>query len=404
MSNGTASSSLEIFVLEQPARNASNNPPLTNRLIISFVFIFYSFRCSYIQPTTFFYQTRSPDSTLEYLQSPVPPIPVGKAGVNSVVHAAVAKPLDWFVIQLARLSVRAGRSLDGQLDAAVKLLHRADFFADFATAPADFEFGRHNTFQFSSPVVSPWRRNNIVHGRFFQAADRRQEAPTMILLHGWNAEIGYRTLFPHLARRLNRAGINAAIFELPYHGQRKPRERDAIRNFLSGDLLHVVLALHQAIADARSLIAWLKAQRQQPVGLWGISLGAWLTGMVACKDPALDLAVLMTPVVRMERVIAELDFCRPLRRHLQNAQPRLEPLNLDEHSLLLPPENTLVVASEHDLFAPIATIEELCRRWRGPMLWRSRHGHISATLSCLAPGRLAGRIIDWIAPRLHGRI
>ena len=222
----------------------------------------------------------------------------------------------------------------------------------------------------------------------------------MILLHGWNAELGYRTLFPYMARRFNKAGINAVLIELPYHSQRKPRERDAIRNFLSGDLLHVVSAMHQAIADTRALVAWLKTQSKMPVGMWGISLGAWVTGMLACAEPALDLAVLMTPVVRMDRVIMELDFCRPLRRHFHGASPRLEPLNLDSHQPLLEPDNILVVASEHDLFAPIATIEELCRVWQGPVLWRPRHGHISLTMSCLAPGRHTGKIIDWISSRL----
>jgi pimeloyl-ACP methyl ester carboxylesterase len=315
------------------------------------------------------------------------------------VHAAVAKPLDWFAIQLARLSVRAGRSPDGQLDAAVKLLHRDDFFADFVEAPADFAFGPRNTFHFTSPVVSPWQHNNTVHGRFFRAADRWQDLPTMVLIHGWNAEIGYRTLFPYLARRLNREGINTVLFELPYHSQRKPRERQAIRNFLSGDLLHVVMAMHQAIADARSLVAWLKSRSAASVGMWGISLGAWLTGMVACKEPELDLAVLMTPVARIDRVMAELDFCRPLRRHLNSVQPHLEILNLDSQRPVLAPENILVVASEHDLFAPIETVAGLCRAWGDPVLWRPRHGHISVTMSCLTPGILTTKIVQWIVGR-----
>jgi pimeloyl-ACP methyl ester carboxylesterase len=321
-------------------------------------------------------------------------------GVGSVVHAAVAKPLDWFAIQLARLSVRAGKSADGQLDAAVKLLHRDDFFADFSRAPADLVLGSRGRFQFNSPVVSPWKRNNIVHGRFFPVSGRWRECPSMVLLHGWNAEVGYWTLFPSLARRLNQAGINAMLFELPYHSQRKPREREAIRNFLSGDLLHVVLAMHQAIADSRTLVAWLRSQSDAPIGVWGVSLGAWLAGMLACKEQELSLAVLMTPVVRMDRVMAELDFCRPLRRHLTAVLPHLAVLNLDSHRPRLDPENILVVASEHDLFAPIETTEELCRQWREPVLWRPRHGHISVTMSCLTPGVLAAKIVDWVGTRI----
>ena len=46
------------------------------------------------------------------------------------------------------------------------------------------------------------------------------------------------------------------------------------------------------------------------------------------------------------------------------------------------PNNILVIASEHDLFAPIATIEELCEAWDGGRnCGGPRHGHISVLMS-----------------------
>jgi hypothetical protein len=311
------------------------------------------------------------------------------------VHAVVTKPLDWFSIQLARLSVRDGAAVDGQLAAAEALLHRREFFGDFAGVPADLHFTSKRAFRFTSLVTSPWKHNNIVHGRLFAA---KPGAPTVVLLHGWNAEMGYRTLFPYLARRLNSVGVSAAMFELPYHSQRKPRGRGAVRNLISGDLLHVVHALHQSIVDARALVAWLRAQGDPPVGVWGISLGAWLAGMLACVEPHLQFAAMMTPVVRMDRVIAELDFCKPIRRRLHGASMRLEPLNLITHRLRLAPADVLVVASEHDLFARIETIEELHRVWGEPELWRARHGHISLMMS----GPYMERIVGWIAAKAAG--
>jgi dienelactone hydrolase len=217
----------------------------------------------------------------------------------------------------------------------------------------------------------------------------------VILLHGWNMETGYRVLFPRLARRLNRAGLNAVMIELPYHGRRKPRRerRGAPNNFLSGDLVHVVQAARQAIADTRALVAWLRAQGCSQVGVWGISLGAWLGGVLACAEPDLSFAVMMMPVARMDRVIAELDFCRPLRRSLGGQPPRLEPMNLVTHRPRLAPDDILIVASEHDLFAPLETIEELWRAWDKPELWRLRHGHISMLMS--AP--VMKRTVGWIA-------
>jgi predicted alpha/beta hydrolase family esterase len=103
----------------------------------------------------------------------------------------------------------------------------------------------------------------------------------------------------------------------------------------------------------------------------------------------------MTPVARMDRVIAELEFCEPIRRSLGGATVRLEPLNLASHRPKMSPGNILVVASEHDLFAPVETVEELVAEWGNPVLWRMRHGHISMMLS--AP--VMERTVKWIARR-----
>jgi len=310
------------------------------------------------------------------------------------VHGAFVKPLDWFAIKLAALSVHRNAGGRGQAKEVEALLHEPSFFCDFVTAPKDFQRKRRR-FQFTSPVVSSWKRNNTVHGRFFSAAGTFPEHATVVLLHGWNQELGYRTLFPYLARRLNAAGVNAVMIELPYHCQRKPRERGAIRNFIADDLRHVAMATHQALADARALVAWLEKEGCGNIGVWGISLGAWLGGLLACVEPRLKFAVLMTPVARMDRVIAELEFCEPIRRSLGGATVRLEPLNLISHQPKMATENILVVASEHDLFAPVETAEELARAWKEPVLWRMRHGHISVMLS--AP--VMERTVKWIARR-----
>jgi dienelactone hydrolase len=309
------------------------------------------------------------------------------------MRAALAKPLDWCTIQLARLNVRDAADKEGLAARAQAVLDHPDFLGGFVDAPKDFRFVTKHTFQFTSPVPSPWKRNNTVHGRLYTVTKPWQDRPTLVLLHGWNAQTAYRTLFPHLAWRLTKREVNVAMFELPYHSRRKPRGRQAVRNFLSGDLVHVARATHQAMADARALIAWLKEQGCPRIGLWGISLGAWLSGMLVCVDSRVDFAVLMTPVARMDRLIAEVDFCAPIRRSLGGAKVRLDSLNLATRRPKVTPGNILVVASEHDLFAPIATIEELCEAWDGPELWRPRHGHISILMSM----PVMERTIRWVA-------
>ena len=303
--------------------------------------------------------------------------------------------MDWISIQLARPTVHRSGGERDESQAAEDLLHHRDFFCDFVTAPDDLKFSGAREFSYSSAITTPWPANNLVVGRLFRAGDDWRRRPTIILLHGWNAESTYRTLFPYLAWRLNRSGLNAAMIELPYHGHRKPRGPGAVTNFLSDDLLHVISATQQALADVRAMIAWLKEGGAPFVGLWGFSLGAWLSGLVACCDERIGGAVLATPVSRIDRVIEELDFCRSIKQRLTGVELELGPLNLATHRPKLSPENILLVASEHDLFAPLETVEELCRAWGGTAMWRVRHGHISALMS--AP--TMERTVSWLAQK-----
>lgn len=315
------------------------------------------------------------------------------------MHGALVKPLDWLSIRLATRTVRVVRGGHDPVGAARKLLAHPDFFSDRVVVPTDLTFHRQREFVFTSPLASPWPHNDRVHGKLFRAGPSWEQQPAVVLVHGWNAETGYRTLFPHLARRLNRSGITAAMIELPYHSQRKPRGGATVRNFLSSDLAAVVAATRQALADVRALVAWVTAQGCPRIGIWGISLGAWLAGLVACHDDRVRCSVLMTPVARIDRVVAEADFCEVLRRQLHGIPPELARLNLVAHHPRQPPRDTLLVAGRHDLFAPAETIEELWEAWGRPEYWRMSHGHISTMLSW----PVMARTCRWVTGRLGGK-
>lgn len=303
----------------------------------------------------------------------------------------IARPLDRFAIRSACGSVLPSPDGQAHIAEAAELLHYAEFFAP-AVEPARVEFTSKQNFQFASPVQSESANNNVVRGRFEPATKEWQARPSVILLHGWNAELQYQWLFPFWAQLLAHAGVNAFMFELPFHGSRRPTEQGAIKNFLSGNLLHVVRATHQALAETRALVLWLRAQGSPSVGLWGVSLGAWLTGLAAANQPGIDLAVLLTPVSRMDRALRDLPFCDSIRDDLRGIDEQFRLLNLVAHSARLSPERMLVVASELDLFAAPETIDELAGAWH-PEVWRFHHGHISILLA----SRIMRRIVKWIA-------
>jgi dienelactone hydrolase len=310
--------------------------------------------------------------------------------------APLSKLLDWVAIHLAAASMPETDGRGARLDEALQFTRSLDFIPA-QSAPAKIEFAGGGEFRFPSPRPSPFPENNIVYGRLYQAAGPWQKRPAIILLHGWNDAINHHLRFPGIARQCQRAGFNAATWVVPYHFQRWPRQLGAWGNFLCPDLLRTAQAAAQAVAEVRALTGWLLEQGCPGVALWGISLGAWLAGLAVSRDPRLRAVILTAPAVRMDRLIAELAFCRTIRDAMQGRRLEAEMLNLTSLRPAIPPENILLIEALHDLFMPTETIEELCQTWGNPEVWRLTRGHVGIMG---APG-LAGRVLRWLEPRLH---
>jgi len=304
----------------------------------------------------------------------------------------IAKPLDRFAIRTACGSVLPSPDGQSHLEEASELLRRSDFFSPSVEAAA-VQFTSKSAFHFPSAVRTKSESNDIVRGHFEPAGKNWQERPSAILLHGWNSELQYQWQLPFWSQLLARAGVNAFRFELPYHGSRRPTEPDAIRNFLSGNLFHVARATHQSLADARALALWLRAQGSPAVGLWGVSLGAWLAGLAVANQAEIDFAALLTPVVRLDRAL-ELAFCDPIRNDLRGLHDSFHSLNLIAHHPRVGGDRLLFVVSDLDLFAPPETVDELAAAWQ-PEVWRYTHGHISILLS----NGVMRRIAKWMAAK-----
>ena len=173
----------------------------------------------------------------------------------------LVRPLDRIAIRGAMSSVTVVDGC-GNIDAAEKVLREPDLFGGGSEPARDLTFQSEHEFQFTSPGDNPWPENKIVHGKFYRAGKQWQTRPTVILLHGWNGELGYWRQFPYLAWRLNRHGLNAAMFELPYHAQRKPTASD--RSFAPrATRLHVRSAA--ASTSGRSCKRALNRTNSRPV-------------------------------------------------------------------------------------------------------------------------------------------
>ncbi len=279
---------------------------------------------------------------------------------------------------------------------AIELLKHTDFFCDFAQAPADVKWTSDTKLQFPSQVFARWPEPNTVHAQFFRCSDHWQDRPTIILVHGWNDEFGYRFQYPIFARKLVRSGVNAAMIELPFTLQRRPRGEGVVNDFISEDLFCTVQAARQSICDVRSFIAWLSAQGCKQIGLWGVSLGGWISGLILCHESLVDIGVLVVPITRLDLAVEKLDFCAPLRRSLENVQFDFEKVNLRSYRPKTAAGKLLFIEAVHDLFADRNAIDELADSWR-PEIWRIQHGHISALFSL----PLMNRTVRWINSKIQ---
>jgi hypothetical protein len=108
------------------------------------------------------------------------------------VRSVIVKPLDRVSLHLCKRSVHRNRTGHVNAVEAEALLHSEDFLDAPVKSLPDVIFDGGRAFHFRSPLASRWHANNTVHGRLFRTGKDWQQQPTVVMLHGWNAEAGYR--------------------------------------------------------------------------------------------------------------------------------------------------------------------------------------------------------------------
>src|SRR4051812_7349099 len=203
--------------------------------------------------------------------------------------APLAKFIDWSALQMAYVvsPVRHVPESKWRLAEALEFLNGPVFFPA-ASDPARIEFDGRRNFRFPTPRPSEDEENNIVYGRLYRCAERWQERPVIILSDG-AFSVGYHTVFPWLARRINRAGFNVAALVAPYDLQRRPRRP------IEENCLDFARTMAQNVAEIRALTGWLLDEGCPSVGFVGFSFGGWLAGLTACSDARIACAVLTVP-------------------------------------------------------------------------------------------------------------
>jgi dienelactone hydrolase len=242
------------------------------------------------------------------------------------------------------------------------------------------------------------RRIEIAYRDYGSESERREHIPvehwmhgpqapraTVVALHGFTMGRPRLDALVLFAWHWYRLGLDVALVTLPHHGERTPPDaRFSGQSFAVPDVGRLANAVRQAVFEIRTVMEWAREQAPAPVGLTGISLGGYLTALMAGLYDDLDFAVPMLPPVcigdlawrfftRSRHYQGELPpaFSRPELRAAFRAHSPLA------HPVRVPKERLMIIAGRGDRIVPPEHPSALWRHWGRPSIHWFSGGHLS---------------------------
>lgn len=257
---------------------------------------------------------------------------------------------------------RLGRLRDGEL---VQLTYETDFL------PALPE------------VRSGWQPGPAGVARWWQHA--RAGHPAMLCVHGYGGGFLWLERLAFEADRFYRAGLDVVLIVLPHHGPRRaPGVRQSGASFFDIDLTRTNEAFAQSIYELRALLRHLRCTGTGPVGAFGMSLGGYLTALLATVEPELAFAVPMIPLASLaEMMWASGDGDPRLARAVEHGWSRDAVLDLCRvhaplsRPPLVPRDRRLIIAALGDRICPPEHAVALWRHWDEPRIHWYPGGHLA---------------------------
>jgi len=243
------------------------------------------------------------------------------------------------------------------------------FASDYALHPEDPAAGRWQSYE----------RNRIAHAWMLR---RDESAPWLICLHG--AGTGHPLIDAQVfaARRLHATlGLNLLFPVQPLHGARRVPEV-GIGGFLSFELLDTLHGFAQAVWDTRCLIAWMRESGVRRIGLYGLSLGAYTSALLAMLEPV-DFVLAGIPLCDVPDLYAghSSGAIRRLAEESGVLSPELHELFTLVSPLAAKPTppraHRFLFAASADGIAPPLQAQRLWEHWERPDIFWYPGGHVS---------------------------
>lgn len=239
-----------------------------------------------------------------------------------------------------------------------------------------------------------YARNRLAAARWMHPRSGPRKT-ALVYVHGWlepGPWIEEATLLPRLYDSLS---LDVLHLQLPFHGSRNPKS--ALFHgeyFWSADLVRSLEAVRQSVIDARTLVAWLRAQGYEQVGVTGISLGGSITMLLACLQPVPDWVAPIVSHLQLVDAVEEAPILWRMKHDLEafgigraRRKEIFERLGFDRLQPVLPPERQLWIMARDDAYIAAPLVEKQWREWGQPPIEWIPGGHMTFPLSL-------GRIVD----------
>lgn len=221
---------------------------------------------------------------------------------------------------------------------------------------------------------------------------------TVLALHGFSMGTPWVDALVMMAPQWFRQGLDVALLTLPFHGARTPPDATfSGERFAAPNPHELSDAVRRAVYEIRFLVSWLRQRTDRPVGLLGLSLGGYLSALMAGLVDDLDFVVPMVPPVCM----GDLAY-RFFQRSRHAPAEMLPALSLEElratyrlHSpltypLRVPKERVLIIAGRGDQIVPPEHPHALWEHWGRPDIHWFSGSHVAP----FRRGRIIRQVVD----------
>lgn len=218
-------------------------------------------------------------------------------------------------------------------------------------------------------------RNRIARAMHWRHDDGPR--PTIIVVHGFTGSpYWFNSGFFSLPWVYGH-GCDVVLATLPFHGRRNDRFAPFSGSGLFSDgMTTFTEAMLQSVCDLRVIIDYLESTGVDKVGITGLSLGGYLTALMADVEPRLHFAIPNCAVIDMPSLIENWFPAGPLIKaglKLGSIDPDVYQAAMRIHSPLsypaaLPKDRLFIVGGLADRLAPPEQSARLWDHWGRPRI------------------------------------